>query len=330
MMVVRNIYSYGNIPLYRYLIRAYSKFLTVGKCVDFPSTLRIQTQSYCNGRCSICTYRIISKQLDQGIMEWDLYEKIVNEAVSEPLLSTVILELHNEPLLDKRIFNCVKYIKSMDPSKTCELTTNGELLDKFSLTDIVQSNLDHLLVSLNAHSKETYDNINNGLDYNKVMRNIYSLLSNNSIKQKMELSFVLTERNVGEVYQATQYWKEQGVKTRVVGLCNRGGLLNNYEKLKLQNSYRGTPLLLRIWRSLMSGARSMTGCEFPFYEMNILFNGDVIVCRRDWNRAIVVGNARTSSLREIWKSEKMNEIRRLILKKRYEQIKTCKECSYVK
>jgi hypothetical protein len=87
-MVRRNIYSYGNIPLYGYLIRAYSKFLAVGKCVDFPLILHIQTQSYCNGRCSICTYRIISKQLDQGIMEWDLYEKIVNEAVSSSVLKT--------------------------------------------------------------------------------------------------------------------------------------------------------------------------------------------------------------------------------------------------
>jgi radical SAM protein with 4Fe4S-binding SPASM domain len=263
-------------------------------------------------------------------MEWDLFEKIANEAISEPLLSTVVLELHNEPLLDKRIFDCVKYIKSMDPSKMCTFTTNGELLNKFSLTDIVQSNLDYLWVSLNAHSKETYDNMNNGLDYNKVMRNTSSLLSNNSIKQKMELSFVLTERNVGELFQATQYWKEQGVKTRVIGLHNRGGVLNNYEKLKLKNSYRGIPLLLRFWRSLMSGVRSITGCELPFCQMNILFNGDVIVCCHDWNRAIVVGNVRTSSLREIWNSKKMNEIRRLILKKRYVQIKTCKECSYVK
>jgi len=235
-------------------------------------------------------------------MVWDLFEKIANEAVSEPLLSTVVLELHNEPLLDKRIFDCVKYIKSMDPSKVCTFTTNGELLDKFNLTDIVQSNLDYLWVSLNAHSKETYDNMNNRLDYNKVMRNISSLLSNNSLKQKMELSFVLTEQNVGEVYQATQYWKEQGVKTRVMGLYNRGGLLNNYEKLRLKTSYRGTPLLLRVWRSLMSGARSITGCELLFSQMNILFNGDVILCCHDWNRAIVVGNARTSSLREIWNS----------------------------
>ncbi|MFC2067711.1 SPASM domain-containing protein [Chloroflexota bacterium] len=255
-------------------------------------------------------------------MEWNLFKKIVNEAVSEPLLSTFILEVQNEPLLDKRIFDCVQYIKSMGSSKMCTFTTNGELLDEFSLTDIVQSNLDYLWVSL-------YDNVNTGLDYNKVMSNITSLLSDSSVKQKVKLSFILTEQNVGEVSQATQYWKGQGVKTRINRLHNRGGALNNYENLRLKTSYHGSLLFLRFWRSLMSGVRSITGCELPFWQMNILFNGDVIVCCHDWNRAIVVGNIRTSSLREIWNSRKMNEIRRLILKKKYAKIATCKECSYV-
>lgn len=67
--------------------------------------------------------------------------------------------------------------------------------------------------------------------------------------------------------------------------------------------------------------------DFP---LTFQFNGDAIICCHDWNRATVVGNARTSSLREIWNSEKINEIRRLILRKRYGQIDSCQECSLVK
>jgi len=105
-------------------------------------------------------------------MEWDLYVKIANESASEPLLSSVVYELHNEPLLDKRIFDWVKYVKSINANKQCALVTNGELLDKFSLTDIMQSNIDQVAISLNAHSKEMYESINNGLDYDRVMKNV--------------------------------------------------------------------------------------------------------------------------------------------------------------
>jgi radical SAM protein with 4Fe4S-binding SPASM domain len=329
--IKRDPFAYGHLPLYFYLIRAYSRFLAAGKGLDFPLTLQIQTQSFCNGRCSMCPYPTVSKKLDQGTMEWELYQKIANEAASEPLLSVVIYELHNEPLLDKRAFDCVRYFKSIDPNKLCTLVTNGELLDRFNLTDIVQSNLDSLLVSLNAYSKEMYESINTGLDYDRVMKNISYLLANKATRQKLALSFVVTEQNAREVYEATKYWKREGVRTRVIAeIANRAGTLDRYERLRLKTGYRGTPFLSRLWRRLMIGAGHVTGCHLPFYQMCVLFNGDVIICCHDWNRATVVGNARTSSLREIWNSKKMNEIRRLMLRKRYEQLDSCRDCSIVK
>lgn len=330
MMVKRSAFSYGHLPLYWYLSGAYSKFLTVRKCLDFPFILQIQTQSFCNGRCSICPYVVVSKKLDQGTMEGNLFTKIANESAAEPVQATIVFNLHNESLLDRRIFDRVKYFKSINPDKHCRIVTNGELLDRVSSTDIIQSNLDVLVISLNAHSKQMYEGINKGLDYDKVMKNVSGLLSNQAVRQKITLSFVLTEQNVHEVYEATNYWKRQGVKTRVLELINSAGLLDNYERMRLKTGYYGSPLLLRLGRRLISSAGGALGCHLPFYQMNILFNGDAIICCHDWHRATVVGNARTSSLREIWNSDKMNEIRRLILRKRYEQINSCKECPLLK
>jgi radical SAM protein with 4Fe4S-binding SPASM domain len=270
----------------------------------------------------------VSKKLDQGTMEWELYQKIADEAASEPLLSVVIYELHNEPLLDKRAFDCVKYFKSINANKRCTLVTNGELLDRFSLTDIMQSNLDKLTVSLNAYSREVYERVNNGLDYDRVMKNVSYLLSNKTTRSRLALSFVVTEQNAHEVYEATKYWKRQGVKTRVIAeIANRGGTLDDYERLRLKTGYRGTPFLSQLWRRLTTVAGQAIGCHKPFSQMNILFNGDVIICCEDWNRTTVVGNVTTQSLREIWNSKKMNEIRRLLLRKRYEQLDSCRECS---
>lgn len=330
-MVSRHAYSSRHLPinLYRYLIGTYSKFLATGKCLDFPLVLQIQTQSFCNGRCLICPYPIVSKKLDQGTMDWDLFTKIAHELASEPP-TKVIFELHNEPLLDKRILDCVKYLKSISPDNYCSIVSNGELLDRFSPGEIIQSNLDRLLISLNAHSKEMYESINRGLDYEKVMKNISNLLSDQAVRQKIAMSFVVTEQNMREVHQATQYWKKQGVKTRVIDAVNRAGSLDNYEGVRPKVTYYGIARPLRVWRRLMSAVRGVVGCERPFYHMSILFNGDVILCCHDWNRATVVGNVRNSSLREIWNSEKMNEIRRLILRKRYAEISSCKECSFVK
>jgi MoaA/NifB/PqqE/SkfB family radical SAM enzyme len=215
MMVKVSARAYGSLPLYLYLVGAYSKFINIGKCFHSPLILQIQSQSLCNAQCSICPHRVVSKKLDQGTMDWSLFEKIATEAASAPLLSTVVFSLHNEPLIDKRTFDWVKHLKSISPNKYCQVTTNGELLDRFSSTDIMRSNLDELVISLNAHSREMYETINLGLSYDKVMENISHLLSNQALRQKVRMSYVLTEYNLHEVYQATHYWKSQGVKTRV-------------------------------------------------------------------------------------------------------------------
>jgi len=263
-------------------------------------------------------------------MTWSLFQKIAKESALEPLLSTVLFELHNEPLLDKRIFDWVKYFKSMNPAKSCVIITNGELLDAFSLKDIIQSNLDRLVISLNAHSKDTYDTLNCGLDYDRVINNVSELISNPLMKQKLKLSFILTNQNVNEVHQAILYWNQKRIKTKVVRLTNRAGTLNNYDSIRLNNNYYSASLLSRAWNKVLSGALGVLGCFHPFYQMNILFNGDYIICCHDWNRATVLGNAGDFSLKEIWNSTKANEIRRLILRKRYGEISSCRECSIVK
>lgn len=321
---------YGRLPLYSYLVGAYSRFLSVGKCLDFPLLLQVQTQSHCNGSCSICPYPTISKKLIHGSMEWDLFARIAGEAASAPPLSRVLFELHNEPLLDKRMFVWIKYLKSLIPNKSCVIVTNGELLDRFSSTDIMQSNLDSLIISLNAHSKQMYETINQGLSYNKVMKNISTLLSDRHLQRKLMLSFVITGQNVQEVQEATRHWKKQGVKTRVMAITNRAGALGDYERFRLKTGDNVTPFLSRIGRRLTSSARELLGCELPFYQMNILFNGDVIICCHDWNRTTLVGNIRNSSMREIWNSKRMNEIRRSIVRKRYDQIDSCRDCSLVR
>jgi len=89
--------SFRHLLLYPYLVCTYLKFLTVGKCLNFSLVLQIQTQSFCNGRCSICPYRIVSQKLDQGVMEWNLFAKIVHECAQHTLLPIVVFELHNEP-----------------------------------------------------------------------------------------------------------------------------------------------------------------------------------------------------------------------------------------
>jgi radical SAM protein with 4Fe4S-binding SPASM domain len=109
-------------------------------------------------------------------------------------------------------------------------------------------------------------------------------------------------------------------------LVNRAGTLEIYESLRAAEPGNTN----FVWKGLKSGVNKLIGCYHPFYKMNVLFNGDVILCCHDWNRATAVGNVIEPSLKEVWNSPKMNEVRRLILRKRYAGVDSCKYCSMAK
>jgi radical SAM protein with 4Fe4S-binding SPASM domain len=328
-MVKINPYSNIPWPLYSYFLRTYSNFFLSGKCLDFPRVIQLQTQSRCNGRCEMCPYRITSKEFEHGVMEKSLLAKISDEIMEMGKSPMLMFALHNEPLLEKRIFQQVAYIKSNNPNCYCILPTNGQLLETFSLDQIKESKIDQLNINLGAFSKETYERIYTGFDYYKLKNNLSTLIADESLKNKLQIMFVLNEENIQEAQKASRYWKEQAVHIKVVPLQNRAGSLDNYEKLRIKrNSYPGGPLLAG-WKYFTYRARHSLGCELPFYQMNILYNGDVILCSCDWKRTTIIGNLKNSSIKSIWNSERLNSIRKIILKKRYDQIPACKNCSMV-
>ena len=317
--------SSRKLPLYSYLLRAYLRFLTRGECEPLPLVLEVQTQSRCNAQCLTCPYRNVSRRLDHGTMEWSLIERIAEQLPPESVWPKVIFGLHNEPLLDRRILDVVKCIKAR--GKYCRLVTNGMLLDGFEPEDIVQSGLDELIISVNAHSKETYERINTGLSYERVMNGVSSVLSNESLRQRVCLSFIITRHNRDDIHRAIRYWRMRGVKTRVLPTQNVGGNLDNYESIQPTSLYRGYSLVSQASKPLKHAVVHMIGCRLPFFQMNILFNGDCIMCCHDWTRSTVVGNAATTPLKDIWNSQQMNQIRQRHLRKQYEQLSACRECT---
>jgi MoaA/NifB/PqqE/SkfB family radical SAM enzyme len=208
-MIKINPYSYLPIPLYAYLFETYSSFLFSGRCLNFPRVIQIQTQSRCNGRCVMCPYRITSKELKHGVMEWELFTKISDELQTENKSPMLMFALHNEPLLQKEVFEYVGHIKSKNPKCYSILPTNGQLLNSFSLNEIKQSGVDQINLNFGAFSRETYERIYTGLDYETVRANIGRLVSDDTLKNKLQIMFVLNSENARESHQASAYWNNR-------------------------------------------------------------------------------------------------------------------------
>src|SRR3990167_10235450 len=97
------------------------------KKLYFPNSIDIELTNACNLNCIMCP-RTTSMQRPIGMMDFDLFQKIVDEAVK---YGTKAFSLHvfGESLLYPKIFEAISYIKNKDKNISITLSTNGTLLN---------------------------------------------------------------------------------------------------------------------------------------------------------------------------------------------------------
>lgn len=69
-----------------------------------------------------------------------------------------------------------------------------------------------------------------------------------------------------------------------------------------------------------------TACAYPFYNLVVKSNGDVVPCCVAWERSLVVGNVAQQTLAEIWRSEALARVHRLHLAGRRSELAACASC----
>ena len=71
---------------------------------------------------------------------------------------------------------------------------------------------------------------------------------------------------------------------------------------------------------------SYTPCMFLWYSMSILWDGRVVPCCIDFKGEYILGDVKKESLLDIWNGERLVELRRKMIKKRYKEVNLCKGC----
>ena len=270
-----------------------------------PPNIRIETTNQCNANCVTCPRDEMTRKL--GIMDMGLYEKIIHECTQTPIRT---LHLHNfgEPLLDAHLFDRIKIAKKRGLTGI-KIFSNGSLLTPEKAMKLIESGLDEIKISVDAHSKETFEKIRKKLKFDIVAGNIITLLRLRAEHRKkfpkVTLSFVRMENNIQEEKAFLEYWKKEVDEISIDKVHNWGA--NFFPLHKNSRFYKPC---LRIWNTF-----------------TILWNGDVALCCLDYNGRIILGNLRKSSIKDIWRGKKLREIRRFHIHTDLKNIPICENCS---
>lgn len=291
----------------------------------FPRVIQLQTINACQAACKMCPYPAFKDVFPRGRMDDALFDRIVEEIARHPEVETFVPMLQNEPFLDKHIFDKIARFKRRTGGRvSVELVTNGALLTDEHIARLRDAELDVLDISLDALSREVYEKIRVGLDYDTVLAGVERVIAADLPGTSVFLRLVRQRDNAHEVRAFAGRWRERGVPVFTYDVTNRTGALDQFDET-IRPSMGSTTI--PDWLKRRASRAWLGHCPIPFASASILHNGDVLMCTHDWAREEILGNLREYSLAALWNGDGMREIRAIISERRYDAIPGCRDCS---
>ena len=238
-----------------------------------PQQIAIETVNRCNNICGFCPCNINDENRPFKKMPEDLFQNIVSQLISWKYNGRILMNINNEPFIDTRFNDMVKYLRGKMPENYIFVITNGTLLTLEKFIDIApHMNRIHInnyanTMKLHENASQIYKHVSdnpvlfNHLDLTIQLRYLGEVISNRNgnAPNKPISKSVINEPCIEPYYSMCIY------PDGVVGLCCTDVL----EKTNLGNC--GASKLSDIWhshefvkiRELMQKSRSGYGhCKY--------------------------------------------------------------------
>ena len=256
---------------------------------DFPLYLILEPVSACNLRCPFCMQvdeKFTSNQEMMGMMDLDLFKKIIDEA-HEFGTQTITLIGRGEPTIHPRLGEMLEYCSG----KFIELkmNTNATLLNEKLIHQILKSGVTDLVFSVDSYYKEEFESLRVNANFEKVVENIKKF---KSIKDEFYPNSGCITRASGvqvsekqDVKKFEKFWKEYVDFVIMVRMLDRWDLYNNTKDMA-----------------------ATTPCHYLGRNLSIYFDGSVNPCDIDYEGKLSVGSVKDSTIHELWNGEKYRQI----------------------
>ena len=67
-------------------------------------------------------------------------------------------------------------------------------------------------------------------------------------------------------------------------------------------------------------------CPYVFYSFSINSDGSASICFLDWSRKLIIGDANTQKVKDIWNGEQLREYQEMFLMKKRKAHPVCGNC----
>lgn len=270
-----------------------------------PVEYIVETTAKCNIYCPMCP-RETHKQPKEDMTD-EIFTRLVRE--SGRSAEHMMLIGLGEPLLDRQIFDRIEYCEKHNISTL--LSTNGTLLDEQASERLLATPLEHITLSFDGSTKQSYEYYRKGASFEKVRDNFVRFARmKHKARAKVQIvaQMVRMDRNAGEVDDFIRFW------SAVPGVDQVRIKEDETNVLRPEAGHVASDWKYPchyLWRG-------------PMY---VKHNGDVYPCCQSYMLdGAPIGNIGEQNLEEIWNGDQMREMRRLHVTGRAGEIGICSRC----
>jgi len=303
-----------------------------------PISAHIDISSVCNYKCSFCfqadAVGMKAAGLKRGFMEMSLFEKIVNDCKDFPeQIKKIKIGNHGEPTLHSEVAKAVAIARSSGVAEIVEMFTNGSKLESKLNSDLILAGLQRINISLEGLSDERYYQVAGVRQkFSEIVSGVRDLFEQKE-KLKSELQIYV------KIADHAHSLKKEGNQVFVLSDEERKFFFDTFGPIcdeifieKVVPQWAETQLDRQndVEETGMYGqniAKWKEACPFIYMYLHFNCDGTVSPCTLDWPRKVVIGNALTQSVSEIWNGQALRELQVAQLAGHRKCISLCGSCS---
>ncbi len=284
---------------------------------EFPSQIIVDVTEVCNLACIHCPHPEFKKSAHYAAryLEPELNAKLVDEVRDYGQGHTQYIRYtsEGEPLVHPKIYEMIDYA-TKNSGVLVSLTTNGTLMNEKKIEKLLASGVDAIDTSIDAFSPETYATIRVNGNLKVTNANVLKLIEMRDQapkRTKVVVSYVEQPQNRHETDAFEKFWKDQGADYVVIRrLHSSAGAVGNIAET------------MRKEQAL----EERHPCLYPWERTLLNPEGLLRFCPEDWVKGSAFADYRTTTIREAWQGEFMQQLRKAHLTNMYEKHPFCGQC----
>jgi radical SAM protein with 4Fe4S-binding SPASM domain len=294
--------------------------------LDTPFVVQVFPIYACNFKCGYCIFSVPKPKRhfisDQGAMDFDLYQKCVDDMARFPHPVKVLrLVGIGEPLLHRKIADMIGYAVSKGIAQTVELLTNASLMTPTLADALISAGLSRLVVSLQGTSREKYAQVCGAhIDFQQLIANLTYFFQN---KNRTHVYIKVIDCALDGPEDERRFYEIFGDICDTMGIEHAVPIHTGvpYEKVLKEKKGELTQFGLPV--------SEVPICPQSFFTLQINPDGKIVPCY-SFEYPGIMGDCRKETVPEIWSGRRFREFRRKTLDGSRTASPVCANCSIIR